>query len=121
MSTPGSTVQKGVAKDAGAARVQFADLTPEQRAGQGDVNFDLIMDVAVNVTLEVGHAEITVRDLLQLTQGSILELDRPAGDPLDVLVNGVRVARGEVVVINDKFGIRLIEVISPNERLEQVK
>ena len=120
MSTPGSSPQKGAAKDAGAARAKFADLTPEQRAG-GDVNFDLLMDVAVDVTLEVGHAEITVRQLLQLTQGSILELDRPAGDPLDVLVNGVRVARGEVVVINDKFGIRLTEVISPHERMEQVK
>jgi flagellar motor switch protein FliN/FliY len=62
-----------------------------------------------------------VRELLQLTQGSILELDRLAGEPLDVLVNGVKVARGEVVVVNDKFGIRLIEVISPGERLERVK
>ena len=104
-----------------AARAKFADLTPDAQSAQGDVNFELIMDVAVNVTLEVGHAEITVRELLQLTQGSILELDRPAGDPLDVLVNGVRVARGEVVVVNDKFGIRLTEVISPRERMEQVK
>lgn len=105
-----------------AAKAKFQDLTPDsQGPSQGEVNFDLIMDVAVNVTLEVGHAQITVRELLQLTQGSILELDRPAGDPLDVLVNGVRVARGEVVVVNDKFGIRLTEVISPRERMEQVK
>ncbi|HZF16659.1 MAG TPA: flagellar motor switch protein FliN [Steroidobacteraceae bacterium] len=103
-----------------AAKAKFQDLTADAGA-QGEVNFDLIMDVTVNVTLEVGHAEITVRELLQLTQGSILELDRPAGDPLDVLVNGVRVARGEVVVVNDKFGIRLTEVISPHERMEQVK
>jgi flagellar motor switch protein FliN/FliY len=105
----------------GAAKAKFQDLTPEAADNGGEVNFDLIMDVTVNVTLEVGHAEITVRELLQLTQGSILELDRPAGDPLDVLVNGVRVARGEVVVVNDKFGIRLTEVISPRERMEQVK
>lgn len=105
-----------------AAKAKFQDLTADAQGGsQGEVNFDLIMDVTVNVTLEVGHAEITVRELLQLTQGSILELDRPAGDPLDVLVNGVRVARGEVVVVNDKFGIRLTEVISPHERMEQVK
>jgi flagellar motor switch protein FliN/FliY len=116
MANPPTSPQKAPAK------AQFADLTPDAHgASQGDVNFDLIMDVAVNVTLEVGHAEITVRELLQLTQGSILELDRPAGDPLDVLVNGVRVARGEVVVVNDKFGIRLTEVISPRERIEQVK
>jgi flagellar motor switch protein FliN len=121
MSTSSTTPQKSAAKDGDAARAKFADLTPDARGGQGDVNFDLILDVAVDVTLEVGHAQITVRQLLQLTQGSILELDRAAGDPFDVLVNGVRVARGEVVVINDKFGIRLTEVISPNERMEQVK
>jgi flagellar motor switch protein FliN/FliY len=115
MANPPTSPQKAPAK------AQFADLTPDAHGAQGDVNFDLIMDVAVSVTLEVGHAEITVRELLQLTQGSILELDRPAGDPLDVLVNGVRVARGEVVVVNDKFGIRLTEVISPRERIEQVK
>jgi flagellar motor switch protein FliN/FliY len=115
MANPPAVPQKA------AAKAKFADLTADAQGAQGDVNFDLIMDVLVNVTLEVGHAEITVRELLQLTQGSILELDRPAGDPLDVLVNGVRVARGEVVVVNDKFGVRLTEVISPNERIEQVK
>ena len=69
----------------------------------------------------VDARRITVRELLQLTQGSILELDRLAGEPLDVLVNGVRVARGEVVVVNEKFGIRLIEVVSPGERMERIK
>lgn len=89
--------------------------------GQGDVTLDLIMDVGVNVTLEVGRTRLAVRDLLQLTQGAILELDRLAGEPLDVLVNGVRVARGEVVVVNDRFGVRLTEVVSPRERMERVK
>ena len=89
--------------------------------GQGDVTLDLIMDVGVNVTLEVGRTRLAVRDLLQLTQGAILELDRLAGEPLDVLVNGVCVARGEVVVVNDRFGVRLTEVISPRERMERVK
>lgn len=121
MANPTTTPPKGAARDAGAARAKFADLTPDARGAPGDVNFDLILDVAVSVALEVGRAQITVRELLQLTQGSILELDRPAGEPLDVLVNGVPVARGEVVVINDKFGIRLTEVISPRERMEQVK
>jgi len=121
MANPTTTPPKGAARDAGAARAKFADLTPDARGAPGDVNFDLILDVAVSVALEVGRAQITVRELLQLTQGSILELDRSAGEPLDVLVNGVPVARGEVVVINDKFGIRLTEVISPRERMEQVK
>ncbi|MEY4376982.1 MAG: hypothetical protein RJB26_1532 [Pseudomonadota bacterium] len=89
--------------------------------GQGDVTLDLIMDVGVNVTLEVGRTRLAVRELLQLTQGAILELDRLAGEPLDVLVNGVRVARGEVVVVNDRFGVRLTEVVSPRERMERVK
>ncbi len=106
------------------ARAQFGNLAAEPRAGAaagGDVSLDLIMDVGVTVALEVGRARITVRDLLQLTQGSIVELDRLAGEPLDVLVNGVRVARGEVVVVNEKFGIRLTEVVPPGERMEQVK
>jgi flagellar motor switch protein FliN/FliY len=106
----------------GYSRAQFGNLEADgAAAGGGDVSLDLILDVGVNVALEVGRTRITVRELLQLTQGSILELDRLAGEPLDVLVNGVKVARGEVVVVNDKFGIRLIEVISPGERLERVK
>ncbi len=110
------------AGDPGYARAQFGDLHPDGAAAAGgDVSLDLILDVGVTIALEVGRTRITVRDLLQLTQGSILELDRLAGEPLDVLVNGVRVARGEVVVVNEKFGIRLIEVVSPGERLERVK
>ena len=106
----------------GYSRAQFGDLQPDGTAAAGgDVSLDLILDVSVSVALEVGRAKITVRELLQLSQGSILELDRLAGEPLDVLVNGVRVARGEVVVVNDKFGIRLIEVVSPSERLERAK
>lgn len=106
---------------AGYERAQFSDLGPDAPGGNTDVTLELILDVMVNVSLEVGRCRISVRDLLALRQGSILELDRLAGDPLDVLVNGVRVARGEVVVINEKFGIRLIEVVSPQERLERVK
>ena len=105
----------------GYSRAQFGDLQPDGGAGGGEVSLDLILDVGVTVALEVGRTRITVRELLQLTQGSILELDRLAGEPLDVLVNGVRIARGEVVVVNEKFGIRLIEVVSPSERMERVK
>lgn len=90
-------------------------------AGEGDMTLDLIMDVGVTVALEVGRSRVTVRELLQMTQGSIIELDRLAGEPLDVLVNGVRVARGEVVVVNERFGVRLTEVVSARERMERVK
>ena len=108
--------------DSGYARAQFGDLQPDGGAAPGgEVGLDLILDVGVTIALEVGRTRITVRDLLQLTQGSILELDRLAGEPLDVLVNGVKVARGEVVVVNEKFGIRLIEVVSPGERMERIK
>ena len=104
------------------SRAQFGDLQPDGSGEpRGEVGLELILDVGVTVALEVGRTRLSVRDLLQLSQGSILELDRLAGEPLDVLVNGVRVARGEVVVVNDKFGIRLLEVVSPNERLEPVK
>ncbi len=107
---------------AAPSRAQFGDLGPDARTGAGgDVSLDLIMDVAVTVALEVGRASITVRELLQLTPGSIVELDRLAGEPLDVLVNGIKVARGEVVVVNEKFGIRLTEVVPPAERMEKVK
>lgn len=107
----------------GYARAQFNDLGPGPAVAQGggEVNLDLILDVAVTLSLEVGRTRLAVRELLQLTQGSILELDRLAGEPLDVLVNGIRVARGEVVVVNDNFGVRLTEVVSTGERLERAK
>ena len=86
-----------------------------------EMNLNLILDVAVTLALEVGRARMSVRDLLQLAPGAIVELDRLAGEPLDVLVNGVRIARGEVVVVNEKFGIRLTDVISPAERIRKLR
>lgn len=97
-----------------------AATAPEAKASS-EVSLDLILDVGVTLALEIGRTRIKVRDLLQLSAGSILELDRLAGEPLDVLVNGVRVARGEVVVVNDNFGVRLTEVVSPRERIEGVR
>jgi flagellar motor switch protein FliN len=107
----------------GAERAQFNDLGAAEAtsAGNGEMNLNLILDVAVTLSLEVGRTRLAVRDLLQLAPGAIVELDRAAGEPLDVLVNGVRVARGEVVVVDEKFGIRLTEVVSQTERLEQVQ
>jgi flagellar motor switch protein FliN/FliY len=85
------------------------------------MNLNLILDVAVTLALEVGRARMPVRELLQLAPGAIVELDRLASEPLDVLVNGVRIARGEVVVVNEKFGIRLTDVVSATERMEQAR
>jgi flagellar motor switch protein FliN/FliY len=109
-------------KAASVARAQFNDLGPHAGGGGGqEINLNLILDVAVTLALEVGRTKMSVRDLLQLAPGAIVELDRLAGEPLDVLVNGVRIARGEVVVVNEKFGIRLTDVVSPTERMEHAQ
>jgi len=86
-----------------------------------DINLDVLLDVPLSMSLEVGRSKLSIRDLLQLNQGSVVELDRGAGEPLDVMVNGTLVAHGEVVVVNDKFGIRLTDVISPSERIKQLQ
>ena len=92
-----------------------------QRRRSRDVNLDVILDVPVTLSMEVGRTRIPIRNLLQLNQGSVVELDRAAGEPLDVFVNGTLVAHGEVVVVNEKFGIRLTDVISPAERIRKLK
>ena len=84
-------------------------------------DLEMVMDIPVRVTLEVGGREMPIRDLLQLQQGAVVELDRHAGEPLDVLVNGKLIARGEVVVVEDKLGIRLTEVVSTTERLQSLR
>lgn len=83
-------------------------------------NLDVILDIPVSISMEVGNTDITIRNLLQLNQGSVIELDRLAGEPLDVLVNGTLIAHGEVVVVNEKFGIRLTDVISQAERIKKL-
>jgi flagellar motor switch protein FliN/FliY len=81
----------------------------------------VILDIPVSISMEVGSTDINIRNLLQLNQGSVIELDRLAGEPLDVLVNGTLIAHGEVVVVNEKFGIRLTDVISPSERIKKLR
>jgi len=105
-----------------AARAEFGDLQ-DNSAGDAarDVNLEVILDVPVTLSMEVGRTRIPIRNLLQLNQGSVVELDRAAGEPLDVFVNGTLVAHGEVVVVNEKFGIRLTDVISPAERIKKLK
>ncbi|PSJ46259.1 flagellar motor switch protein FliN [Zobellella endophytica] len=93
-----------------------APLTVEERR-----KLDTILDIPVTISMEVGRSQISIRNLLQLNQGSVVELDRLAGEPLDVMVNGTLIAHGEVVVVNDKFGIRLTDVISQTERIKKLK
>ncbi|MDJ0833266.1 MAG: flagellar motor switch protein FliN [Gammaproteobacteria bacterium] len=88
---------------------------------EGEVKLDVVLDIPVTIAMEIGRTRISIRNLLQLNQGSIVELDRLAGEPMDVLVNGTLVAHGEVVVVNEKFGIRLTDVISPADRIKNLK
>ena len=89
--------------------------------GSEDVNMDVILDIPVTISLEIGRAAISIGNLLHLNQGSVVELDRLAGEPLDVLVNGTLIAHGEVVVVNEKFGVRLTDVISAADRIKKLK
>ena len=102
-------------------KVEAQTLNDNMADAQGDVNLDVILDIPVTIAMEIGRTRISIRNLLQLNQGSVIELDRLAGEPMDVLVNGTLVAHGEVVVVNEKFGIRLTDVISPAERIKNLK
>jgi len=109
----------------GEAAVSQASLDNLEDTGQRtvndeDLNLDVILDVPVTVSMEIGHTKMNIRNLLQLNQGSVVELDRLAGEPLDVMVNGTLIAHGEVVVVNEKFGIRLTDIISPTERVKKL-
>jgi flagellar motor switch protein FliN/FliY len=115
-STPASGSKP--AADGAAAQ---AILEGQPGAGSRDVNLDVILDVPVTLSLEVGRTRLPIRSLLQLNQGSVVELERAAGEPLDVFVNGTLVARGQVVVVNESFGIRLTDVVSPAERIRKLK
>jgi len=97
----------------------FQNLSPDSVQPAAN-NLDLILDIPVQLNVELGRTKIAIRNLLQLAQGSVVELDGLAGQPMDVLVNGCLIAQGEVVVVNDKFGIRLTDIISPAERLRRL-
>lgn len=99
---------------------EFDAVAPPAKKG-GNPDLDVILDIPVSISMEVGRTSITIRNLLQLNQGSVIELDRLAGEPLDVLVNGTLIAHGEVVVVNEKFGIRMTDVISPAERIKKLR
>ncbi len=108
------------AEDVAQAELETLEDTGTHRDGDDEINLDVILDVPVTVSMEIGHTKMNIRNLLQLNQGSVVELDRLAGEPLDVLVNGTLIAHGEVVVVNEKFGIRLTDIISPSERVRKL-
>jgi flagellar motor switch protein FliN/FliY len=93
---------------------------PAQTGGVSSVDIARVLDVPVQLTAEIGRTRITIKSLLQLSQGSVVELDGLAGQPLDVLINGYLIAQGEVVVVNDKYGIRLTDIITPSERMQKL-
>ncbi|MCK2149986.1 MULTISPECIES: flagellar motor switch protein FliN [Marinobacter] len=108
--------------DVQAAPMEEFDHVNEPSQGTGPApDMDVILDIPVTISMEVGNTQIPIRNLLQLNQGSVIELDRLAGEPLDVLVNGTLIAHGEVVMVNEKFGIRLTDVISPGERIKRLQ
>jgi flagellar motor switch protein FliN/FliY len=89
-------------------------------APEGSQDIDLILDIPVTLTVELGRTKIPIKNILQLAQGSVIELDALAGEPMDVLVNGCLIAQGEVVVVNEKFGIRLTDIVTPSERMRRL-
>jgi flagellar motor switch protein FliN/FliY len=112
-----AAVEEAVAAQPAAAAFEQFDGSDEKVAPQG---FDMIMDIPVSLTVELGRTKISIRNLLQLAHGSVVELDGLAGEPMDVLVNGTLIAQGEVVVVNEKFGIRLTDIITPQERMRKL-
>ena len=114
---------EALAESEKAEAVELEELTEDDApiSGEEKRKLDAILDIPVTISMEVGRSNISIRNLLQLNQGSVVELDRVAGESLDVLVNGTLIAHGEVVVVNDKFGIRLTDVISQIERIKKLK
>jgi flagellar motor switch protein FliN len=109
------------AEESMANPIAFEELKSDNNKAVTNPELEVILDIPVTISMEVGRTSITIRNLLQLNQGSVIELDRLAGEPLDVLVNGTLIAHGEVVVVNEKFGIRMTDVISPAERIKKLR
>ena len=111
------------APQAEAGQYSPDELAAKQAGGdtaKADVNLDLVLDIPVDVSLRVGSTDISIRDLVSLVEGSVVALDQDAGEPMDVLVNGTLIAHGEIVVVDNRFGVRLTDVVSPTERIENL-
>lgn len=115
------TTQTAKALDPQAAEMNNLKADAPDVGANRELNLDVVLDIPVTLSMEVGRSRVSIRNLLQLNQGSVVELERATGEPLDVFVNGTLIAHGEVVVVNDKFGIRLTDVISPAERIRKLK
>ena len=120
-----TTAASAPAADLPRASFQNLATTEAARSGGADAGLDaslnVVLDVSVTLSMEVGRARIPIRNLLQLNPGSVVELERAAGEPLDIYVNGTLIAHGEVVVINERFGVRLTDVVSPTERIRKLR
>jgi flagellar motor switch protein FliN len=119
----GAAMAEQSAKGAVEAAAQPANIFPRLAPGsapEAGQDLDLILDIPVNLTVELGRTKIPIKHILQLAQGSVIELDALAGEPMDVLVNGCLIAQGEVVVVNEKFGIRLTDIVTPSERMRRL-
>jgi len=128
VSEENSTQNSEISEDMDMAAAMAAAMEGEpsssgsgaRESNSGSPDMDVILDIPVQLAMEVGNTTISIRNLLQLNKGSVIELDRLAGEPLDILVNGTLIAHGEVVVVNEKFGIRMTDVISPSERIKKL-
>lgn len=114
-------------KEASAEEAKFEELKTEKTEKNGKTentparDIDFLLDIPLEITVELGRKKMPIKELLQLGQGSVIELEKIAGEPMEILVNNKLVARGEVVVVNEKFGIRLTDILSPSERINQLK
>ena len=115
----GSTAGTEISATETVAPAAFASFAPTGVTGAGN-DINMILDIPVQLTVELGRTRIPIKHILQLAQGSVVELDAMAGEPMDVLVNGFLIAQGEVVVVNDKFGIRLTDIVTPSERMRRL-
>lgn len=117
--TPQASNETPAADEEAASQYQPDQLQDNKQASakKADVNLDLVLDIPVNVTLRVGSTDMSIRDLVGLVEGSVVALDQDAGEPMDVLVNGTLIAHGEIVVVDDRFGVRLTDVVTPVERV----
>ena len=115
---PSRALPTAAVADSAQARCFEEFTSPQKVAVHNDI--DMIMDIPVQLTVQLGRTKIAIKNLLQLAQGSVVELDGLAGEPMDVLVNGYLIAQGEVVVVNEKFGIRLTDIITPSERIRKL-
>lgn len=119
-ASPGPSPRPGNGAAAVKRPAVFEQLAPVKSATETRNDIDMILDIPVQLTVELGRTKLAIKNLLQLAQGSVVELDGMAGEPMDVLVNGCLIAQGEVVVVNEKFGIRLTDIVTPSERIRKL-